>query len=214
MSLVLNTLKTDIASELLEFGEFVTDSGGYLEKMLYKACKYINSKWDWDHQISSSTISTTEGTKGPYNAPSDFLKFVTEERLSRVYDYDRFSLAIVPDGNYGKIYEVYWNRGEAKIYFRLDPGTNSHTFYYIKKFTAIADISDWEDVLEVPIITLTKSFALANSRDTRDMANEFKADFKEEINLVIDDLRKGQSLQEMVEVRDVYGNAMHSQIEV
>lgn len=200
---------TDLAQDLLEYGEFGITSTDFLYKQMYKAARFVDNRHPWNHQITSTTITTTAGTKGPYSVPADFEGMVGEERLSYAYAYDTAAVPIIPDGDGQAIYPVYYHRASNKLYFVNDPGAGSFTFYYRKKLTALTELSAWPEKLSHVIQELTKYFALKNSGDTLKEALQAREDAYELLRQEWANERRGHTLQETREPRDQYGDSYH-----
>jgi hypothetical protein len=208
----LSQFVDDMASDLLEYQKYETAAGSYLYRQIFRAARRINNKFQWRHQIASTTITATGGNQGPYSLPSDFKGMLREERLTYVYTYDKIGVPIVPDGDYQAIYPVYWKRADNKLYFVLDPESKDYTFYYRKKLATLAQIDDaednWPQELETALAAWTMYYVLKNSSDTLKEALTHKVEAKDEMQDAWVTQRKGDSLQDSRHPRDIYGNVL------
>lgn len=200
---------TEVADDLLEYGDYSTGTDSYLWRAMYDAAQDINERHQWDHQIGNTTITTTSENLGPYDFPADYDGFPTPERLSKAYTYDGHSVPIIPDGDYQKMYDVYRLRATGKLYFWLNPGAATYTLYYIKSFTVLTALSDWPEKLRKALKAGTKYYALDNSADTEKDAQKFSAKFEKAMLKTWIQERRGHSLQQVRDPRDIYGDQYH-----
>lgn len=199
-------LLTDLANDLVEFNKYDTASGSYLYRQAWRAAQRVDNKYQWRHHIASTTIAVTQDTDGPYSLPSDFKGMLREERLSPLYTYDKQSVPIIPDGDYQVMYNVYWKRAENKLYFDCYVPAGNYTFYYRKRFDALTDLSAWPQDLEMSVAAWAKYYVLNNSKDTYEQALNFFKLAEEETRQAWNTQRKGDSLQETRQPRDINGD--------
>ena len=199
-------LLTDLASDLLEYNKYEVTAGSYLYRQAFRAALRVNNKYPWTHQITSTTITATDGNKGPYDLPSDFKGMIREERLSPIFTYDKQGVPIIPDGDYQKMYFVYWKRVDNKLYFMLDPPAGSYTLFYRKKLTALTELSDWPQEFEPAVAQFAMYYALKNSKDTKADALDALELGRQERRQIWNSERKGHSLQDTIQPRDINGD--------
>ena len=96
MAISASALKSAIADELQDYGEFETAAGSFLERQLSKAVEHFGRgcgrgiTWPW--MIEQANISTTAGTLGPYTVPADFAGLMPQKRLHKPWSLDRYAV--------------------------------------------------------------------------------------------------------------------------
>jgi hypothetical protein len=215
MALDTDVLKTEIAEDLKEFGEYSTDAGGYLERQLTAAGKWLFKAFPWDFTLKQANLATVSGTLGPYSLASftDFDELAPERRLSKYYAYDAADIdAPIQDGDNGWRYEITLNRstGVPVLNFRADPGTGTRVFTYRKLFS-FADMSNWPDKEEFKTIlrSYTAYMVTRNTPDWADAASNYLAQAKEDLKDLKFQTRQGMIRQDSRDPQDVYGNSLY-----
>lgn len=139
----LTTLRTNLRHFLRPYGKFTgTDGEDRLDVAILDAAQIIRDKyaWGWKGQ-STYSLTTTAGTKGPYDVPSDFGEFPLDERLNKFQWGDQQQTYVIKDST-TRAWDIYWDEAANKFNFRSDPGGQTLTLYYIAEFDIdIANLS-------------------------------------------------------------------------
>lgn len=218
MALSTTTLKTEIADDLKEFQEYDTAAGGYLERQLTSAGKWLFSDpFPWDFKLAQGNITGISGTLGPYSLATltDFDVLAPERRISKYYAYDAHDIqAPIADGAFGRRYEITLDRssGTPVLNFFSDPGDGARVFTYLKKFT-FAGMSTWPDDEEIKDLLRTYT-AYMCTRNTESWA-QAASNYLDQAKNLLKDLkikkRAGMVRQDSREPRDVWGQSLYQQ---
>ncbi len=131
----LTTLRTNLRHSLKVLGGFTSDDGeDRLDVAILSSAQIIRDKfpWGWKGQ-STYSLTTTAGTKGPYDVPSDFSEFPLDERLNKFQWGDQQQIYVIKDST-TRAWDIYWDEAANTFYFRSDPGGQTLTLYYIAEF--------------------------------------------------------------------------------
>lgn len=176
----LTSLQTRLKNDLAWLGAFNSSSGSSrLNSAILSSALKIWNKHPWPWKYTSTTISTTSGTKGPYSAPTGFEGFAAEQKVNRFGIDTRLgdlytTHIIKPTDN--DSWDIYYNEIEDALYFAEDPGNNSLTLGYEQTFDN--DIDNIEATLVVFTENLYNAFeklVTSNLLDNVDTKNESRA---------------------------------------
>jgi len=196
------------AKELLEYGEYSTATNDLLAQNMLSAALEWYTRRPWSFQWSTGVIATTAETK-EYDLPTGFDGLVREERLSRPGIDDILSVGVIPDASTNEMVRVRLDRGRSKIIFEQDPGTSTYILRHKVALTALTALSSWPESLAPALIALTKGYTLDNSEDTKERGAYFKSHGDRLFKQAWNNERRGHSLQEEREPRDIYGVPLH-----
>lgn len=131
MSLSLTSVENEIRARAGNLGGF--NSTGAITRMRYsilRALQTLSSLRDWRWLNRTTTITTTSGNLGPYDAPASFLRFAALRQVS-LFGFtskDVLGPILATDE---KIYTPYFRIDNDSIYFFDDPGDGSVTLNYV-----------------------------------------------------------------------------------
>lgn len=206
-------LLENIAADLLEYGEYDTSVNGIAANALFSAAQEWYDRRPWSFKWSTTTISTTDDNRGPYDLPADFDAMVNEERLSTPNSYDILAVSVIADSNYKQI-QVRLDRANTKLYFVDDPGTADYTFRYAVAMTDVTSLTSWPQKLASALKELAKGYILQNSEDTKERGDYFLNRGELLMRRAWNGIRRGHSLQQQREPRDIYGQPLHYAIDM
>lgn len=197
----------DTASELVEFGEFDSGAGGYLEKQMFQWAKEVWRRKSWPYKMASSTITVEAGNRGPYDLPADFALEVQEERYNQSFSIDLQILPETEDGPFNRIRPIIVNRLTNKGFLTFTPSSEDLTivFNYIKRMTALSDLSTWPEEFSPLFIQGTKGLVLENNPDNIQLGQFYTAKANQLLKSFWADERRGQSKAEERVLRDTFG---------
>lgn len=109
---------------------------------------------DWDFKNKTATITTTDGTLGPYSLPTGFIRIARTLKLHYFgYSLDRTQVEPIKDDQDAlKRYDLYFNEEDSKLYFFTNPGAASLTLNYVDTIDPDIDnlsteLTDWPEGL-------------------------------------------------------------------
>jgi hypothetical protein len=135
VSLSRADMETELKNRARVLGAFAgTDSLNRLRYALRKGAFQAWTHRDWDFKNSTTTISTTAGNRGPYDAPSGLVRFAAARRLA-VFGYLDKDILVPIYGTDTADFRPYIRVQNGKIYFVDDPGTATLTLNYLGEFS-------------------------------------------------------------------------------
>lgn len=215
MSLDIAQLKLDLANDLIELQDYdATTAGAILERSLLEAAHWYAIDKDWPWMLTQGSISAISGTLGPYSLPADFDGAPIEQRLTKYYAYDGFTVdSLIQDGNYGRRYEVEvrYSTGTPLLYFKLNPGTVGLTLTYRKLLSLYADLANWpSDIGMKMALKKYAAFILcSNTPELQGAGANFLAMAKEQQDRTWKAFRRRATRPDNRTVQDVWGGALY-----
>jgi hypothetical protein len=159
----LTNLRKRLKIEIRELGAFTsTLSQDRLDGAILTAIEDIYNERPNHYFVTSATLSTSIGTKGPYDPPANFKGWAPELRNNRLYWYDLQESYVIRDQE-DKAWEISYDMMQKKFYFRSDPGTNDLTYYYFPSFdTDIDNIATTISGLPEELFSIVKAWAASD----------------------------------------------------
>lgn len=134
MSLALGRIETALKSRLRILGAFTaSESVARMREAISMAALEIWNRKDWDFKNSTATLTTSQGTLGPYNAPSGLVRFAAVRKVAAFGFRDAQTLAPILSTDV-KDWTPYLVVQDGSIYFFEDPGTGNLTLNYLGDF--------------------------------------------------------------------------------
>lgn len=135
MSLVLSIMEAELKNRVRILGRFTASDA--VDRMRYAIRKAAFQAWtrqDWDFKKSSSTITTTSGTLGPYTAPTGLVRFCTVSKLA-VFGFADTEILMPIYSSDSAVYFPYIKVQDGALYFISDPGDATITLNYLGAFS-------------------------------------------------------------------------------
>ena len=131
MGLALTSVEAEVKSRLRSVGAFTAPQS--IERMRYgilRAATTLANLRDWAYLNATETMTTTDGTLGPYDAPENFLRLASHYQVSLFgfLEKDVLSPILATDD---AIYTPYFQIQDGKIYFFSNPGSGSVVLNYV-----------------------------------------------------------------------------------
>jgi len=217
MAIVKQTILTDLAEDISDFGEWSVETGGYLERKLLSAIDDLWKAHQWAFRISSVSLTVTTGTLGPYPAsgdlPDDFEALVTEEKIEKAYAYDAYGVPPpIPDDSNGRQFPIVLDRVTNKIRFLVDPGTGTKTLYYLTALgtldAALALLPNKEAIKKI-LLVRAAHYALINTEEFVNQAKVYWDQSEMLLKAEIRRERKGMSRPDTRNTLDTSGNPLY-----
>lgn len=127
----LTSVENELKARAANLGGF--NSAGSLNRLRYailRGLQTLRNLRDWRWLNLSTTITTTSGSLGPYDAPESFLRFAVLRQTS-LFGYIEKDLIGPILATDEKAYAPYFRIQDGKIYFFADPGDASLTLNYV-----------------------------------------------------------------------------------
>lgn len=148
--LTLEGVENELKARAANLGGF--NSTGSLNRLRYSILRGLQTlcnlrDWRWLNQ--TTTISTTSGNLGPYDAPESFLRFAVLRQTS-LFGYIEKDLIGPILSTDSKIYSPYFRIEDGKILFFDDPGDATITLNYVAEVAR--DITETELNTSISIV--------------------------------------------------------------
>lgn len=207
---VISRLKTDLAW----YGAFNSDTAqNRLKSAILAGCSKIWHAHDWPWKFKTATITTTEGTKGPYDPPSDYHTMVKPLRshfLGYGDEYVLYTIKPTPNEAWVAVYDEI----EGKFYFANDPGDNTHTLGYIPQFennldTLVVNLVNYPEELFDALQSFVTAHLL-NKPDTKQEARAYDTEGFALLQPIWAKYVKGRSKPKGIEPRGINWQTIHN----
>lgn len=132
MALTRSALETEFKSRARRFGAFTASDS--IDRMRYALLAGAMVVWnlrDWRFKNQTASLDTTAGNKGPYTAPTGFIRFAAQKQWSLFGFVNKDAVAPILSTT-DLIYTPYFRIQDSKIMFFTDPGTATLTLNYVK----------------------------------------------------------------------------------
>lgn len=137
-----SNLKTRLKNDLKWLGAFESTAGSdRMDSAILSAALKIWTAKAWPWKYSSTTLTLTPGSKGPYDPPSDFSGISITQSANLFLYKDIQTLYAIKDTETER-FDAYFDEQENKIYLAHPTEEASLTLYYRPEFdNAVANIS-------------------------------------------------------------------------
>lgn len=131
MSLTLERVENEVKRRARILGAFA--AGESVQRMRDSVLFALNEIWtleDWDFKNSTAQIATSQGTLGPYTAPSGLVRFATVRRAA-FFGFRDAETLIPIQSTESEVYKPFLFVQDGAIYFFQDPGSGTLTLNYL-----------------------------------------------------------------------------------